>query len=99
MVDINFKTKFLKNQGRRATIIINHNVFGEKKYEVDRLHILYDENMVGVRVKNQNIYVQADEVRGLTHYKNTFEICSLTKKIKIILKKHLKTLDNQIFDV
>lgn len=82
----NFKTKFLEINKRKATVIIQHIIFGKEKYDVDELHTFCNDKNIGVIIKNQELYIPINEVTTYSNNQNIFEIYSFTRKIQIILK-------------
>lgn len=86
MVNKNFKMKFLKNNGQKGVIVIQHKIFGEQKYEVDKLNIFHDGNRVGVRIKGQELYIQLNDIEGYFEDEGMVEIESKMKKIQIFHK-------------
>ena len=79
----NFKTKFLEINKRRATVTIQHIIFGKERYDVDELRTFCDDKNIGVIIKNQQLYIPIDEVTIYSNNQNVFEIYSLKKKIQI----------------
>ena len=82
----NFKTKFLEINKSKATVTIQHIIFGKETYDVDELYTFCDDKNIGVIIKKQELYIPIDEVTIYSNDQNVFEIYSLKKKIQIILK-------------
>lgn len=83
----NFKINFLKNNKRKANIIIQHKIFGEAQYNVDELYPFCDDERIGVKIKKQDIYAQINQIENFQYNDNLFVIETKLKKIKIICKK------------
>ena len=82
----NFKTKFLEINKRKATVVMQHIIFGQEKYDVDELRTFCDDKNIGVIIKNRELYIPVSEVTNYSSKQNIFEIYSFKKKIQIILK-------------
>lgn len=58
-----FINYFLKIDGMRGKILINHNLFGQKIYRCEKINIINDDDKIGVRLMGQDLYILKKDIK------------------------------------
>ena len=78
------KKKWQEINNKAGVVIITHRLFGKQKISVDAMNTFCDDR-IGVRIKDQDVYIPLSEVILYTSTGNKFLVESNMKKIEIKL--------------
>lgn len=82
-----FLTLFNSINNSPGLIHIYHKLFGGKRYKTDCIHIICNEDKIGVRFKDQDLYIPMNDVIEFVYDKNVFLIKSDKQLIKVFVNK------------
>lgn len=82
-----FLTLFNSINNSPGLIHIYHKLFGGKRYKTDCIHIICNEDKIGVRFKDQDLYIPMNDVIEFAYDKNVFLIKSDKQLIKVFVNK------------
>ena len=87
MVVLKLLELFNKINKCEAKIVLKHKLFDEQVCYCKQLHILNDENRVGVVIKNQEIFVNKQDIKLLEYSNDIFAIADDMLSILIYVNK------------
>lgn len=69
-----FMRKFVKLNGEKAKILLEHCLFDKQVHYCEELHIINDDERIGVRIKGSEIFVYKQDIKVLKAIDNIFVI-------------------------
>ena len=79
---VELKKKWQEINNRAGVVVVSSKLFGKQKISLDAINTFCDDR-IGVRIKNQNLYIPLDEVISYTSTGSMLSIESNMKKIEI----------------
>ena len=76
------KKKWKEINNKAGVVIITHRLFGKQKISVEAMNTFCDDR-IGVRIKNQDLYIPLSEVISYTNMRNKLSVESNMKNIEI----------------
>ena len=76
--------KFDILNGVKAKVLLEHRLFDSQVIIVDELHIIDDDERIGVRIKDQDIYINKRDIDTVKAYDKTFIVSDSDMTITII---------------
>lgn len=74
-------------ENSKAIVILNHKLFDTQKFDVDELHIINDDERVGVILKDQKIFIYKKDLDSFIVQKNLYILADKNLKITICVMK------------
>ena len=74
-------------QGLRGKVTLNHLLFGGQIYECDELHVVNDNEKIGIVIKGKELFVYKQKVIKFYINGNTYEIEDDMLNIKVVVNK------------
>lgn len=81
---MNFIEVWRTLEGANVKIDLQHRIFGSQQVFIENLHIIEDDNRIGVRVKDQEIYLKKEEIISTEICDNKYIILSKNMKIVVV---------------
>lgn len=75
--------QFNKLENSKVIVTLNHKLFDTQKLDVDELHIINDNERIGVILKDQEIFVYKKDLDSFIVQKNLYILAD--KNLKIII--------------
>lgn len=69
-----FMRKFVKLNGKKAKILLEHCLFDKQVHYCEELHIINDNGRIGVRIKDNDIFVYKQDIKHIKVIDNMFVI-------------------------
>lgn len=69
-----FMRKFVKLNGEKAKILLEHCLFDKQVHYCEELHIINDNGRIGVRIKGNDIFVYKQDIKHIKVIDNMFVI-------------------------
>lgn len=69
-----FVRKFVKLNGKKAKILLEHCLFDKQVHYCEELHIINDDQRIGTRIKGSDIFVYKQDVKLAKAIDNIFMI-------------------------
>lgn len=82
-----FMRKFVKLNGKKAKILLEHCLFDKQVHYCEELHIINDNGRIGVRIKDNDIFVYKQDVEASKACDNIFIISDGRLTIIIIVNE------------
>lgn len=79
-----FIRKFTQLNGRTATIILEHNLFGKQKFEAQEVNVFEDEDGIGLIINGQAVFIWKDRLHSMELRDHFVEFAD--DKFKILIK-------------
>lgn len=79
-----FIRKFTQLNGRTSTIILEHILFGQQKFEAQEVNVLEDDDRLGLILHGQGVYVYKQRLQSMEIRDNFVEFAD--DKLKILIK-------------
>lgn len=76
--------KFMQLNGRTATIILEHYLFGKQKLKAQEIQIFEDDDKLGVVLMKQNVFVYKPQLKSMDLRDDMVEFSD--DKLKISIK-------------
>ncbi len=76
--------KFIQLNGKIATIILEHKLFGKQKFESQEVNVFEDGDRLGLILRGQAIYVYKQRLRSMELRDDIVEFAD--DKLKILIK-------------
>lgn len=76
--------QFKKLENSKAIVVLSHKLFGTQKFDVDKLHIIDDDERAGIILKNQEMFIYKKDLQFFK-YNDTYILAD--KRLKIIVNK------------
>lgn len=80
-----FTEKFKKIEHCKGKIILEHKLFDRQVHRCEDLHIINDDEKIGLIIKNQHIYIDKQSVKFVRNRGNTYTMSDDMLSIKIIV--------------
>lgn len=74
-------------QKLQGKVVLKHLLFGEQVYECDELHVVNDDEKIGIVVKGKDLFVYKQKVVEFCTDGNTYKVGDDLLEIKIIVNK------------
>lgn len=84
---MNFSEQFNLIENCKAKILLEHIFFDKQVYYCEKLHIINDDNRIGLIIKKQAIFINKQDIKVAKHYDNMFVIADERLQITIIVNK------------
>ena len=84
---MNFSEQFNLIENCKAKILLEHVFFGKQVHYCDQMHIINDDQRIGLILKNQAIFINKQNAKVTKHYENMFVIADDRLQITIIVNK------------
>ena len=81
---MNFIEVWRTLEGATVTVYLEHRIFGSQQIFIENLHIIEDDNRIGVRVKDQEIYLNKEEIISTEICDNMYIVLSKNMKIVVV---------------
>lgn len=81
---IEFIRKFTQLNGRTATIILDHKLFGKQQFEAQEVNVFEDEECLGLILHGQGVYVYKQRLQSMELRDHFVEFAD--DKLKILIK-------------
>ena len=82
-----FVRKFVKLNGKKAKILLEHCLFDKQVHYCEELHIINDDERIGTRIKGSDIFVYKRDVKLVKAIDNMFMISDGRLSITIIVNE------------
>lgn len=82
---MNFSEKFNLIENCKAKVLLEHGLFGQQIHRCERLHLINDDNRIGLVLKHQEIFVYKQDLKLLKVNNNMFVFADQTLQITIIV--------------
>ena len=82
-----FMRKFVKLNGKKAKILLEHCLFDKQVHYCEELHIINDNERIGVGIKGNDIFVYKQDVKVSKACDNIFMISDGRLTITIIVNE------------
>jgi hypothetical protein len=76
--------KFTQLNGKIATIVLEHKLFGKQKFEAQEVNVLEDDNRLGLILHGQGVYVYKQRLQSMEIRDHFVEFSD--DKLKILIK-------------
>ena len=81
---IEFIRKFTQLNGHTATIILEHKLFGNQKFQAQEVNVLEDDDRLGLILHGQGVYVYKQRLQSMEILDHFVEFAD--DKLKISIK-------------
>lgn len=74
-------------QGLRGKVALKHLLFGEQQYGCDEIHVINDDERIGIVVKGAELFVYKQKVVDFCVNGNTYTVGDDMLEIRVIVNK------------
>ena len=82
-----FMRKFLQLNNKNAKILLEHCLFDKQMHYCENMQIINDDKIIGIILKNQEIFVSKQDIKLAKAYDNMFILSDGRLQMTIIVSK------------